>query len=109
MPIGLGTPANPIRRGDADCPWTAIAFRPMDGHFRRTYRRLTRLSVGARQELLRVLASPSAVRAELIRQMHERPNTRDLAQVLMDLEADPEMRLRVMEVLKDSPSSHGRG
>src|SRR6266542_1928545 len=51
--------------------------------------RLTRLPSGARRDLLRVLASPSDVRAGLIRQMYERTATRDLAEVLMDLEADP--------------------
>jgi hypothetical protein len=44
------------------------------------------------------------VRADLIRQMHERPETGDLAEVLMDLEAEPDLRLRVMEALKDSLS-----
>jgi hypothetical protein len=68
----------------------------------RIRRRLTRLSLGARRELLRVLASPSGVRADLIRQMYERPATRYLAEVLMDLEAEPEIRLRVMDVLKES-------
>jgi hypothetical protein len=74
---------------------------------RRMSRRLARLSVGARQELLRVLASPCDVRADLIRQMCERAGTRDLAEVLMGLEAEPEMRLRVMDVLKDSTNSEG--
>jgi hypothetical protein len=34
--------------------------------------------------------------------MYARPDTRELAEVLMDLEAEPEMRLRVIEVLKAS-------
>jgi hypothetical protein len=71
---------------------------------RRINRRLSRLPVGARRELLRVLNSPSETRADLIRQMHERPITRDLAEALMDLEAEPLLRLQVMEALKDSLS-----
>jgi hypothetical protein len=60
------------------------------GHLdRRIQRRLARLSPGARRELLRVLASPSKVRADLIRQMHQRPDTDDLAEVLMDLKGEP--------------------
>jgi hypothetical protein len=61
----------------------------------RIRRQLQRLSLGARQELLRVLASPSGVRADLIRQMYERPATRYLAEVLMDLEAEPDIRLQL--------------
>jgi len=34
--------------------------------------------------------------------MYERPDTRDLAEVLMDLEADPLLRLDVMEALKEA-------
>ena len=64
---------------------------------RRMQRRLTRLSVGARKELLRVLASPSDVRTDLIPQMHERASTRSLSEVLMDLVAEPEMRSDVLE------------
>ena len=68
----------------------------------RMVRRLQRLTIGARRDLLRVLASPSKVRADLIRQMHQRADTRDLAELLMDLEAEPPLRLNVMEALKDS-------
>jgi len=47
------------------------------------------------------LASPSDVRADVVRQMYERPDTRDLAEVPMDIEAEakPEVRLCVMEAL----------
>jgi len=69
---------------------------------RRIQRRLAGLSLGARRELLRVLASAAKTRAYLIRQMHERPDTRDLAEVLMDLESQPPLRLGVMEALKAS-------
>jgi len=74
---------------------------------RRVQRRLAGLSLGARRELLRVLASPSNTRADLIRQMHERTDTRDLAEVLMDLESRPPLRLDVMEALKDSVKDPG--
>jgi ACT domain-containing protein len=65
-------------------------------------RRLNRLFLGVRRELLRVLDSLSDVRADLIRQMHQRPHTRDLAEVLMDLEADPAMMIPVVEALRNS-------
>jgi hypothetical protein len=55
--------------------------------------------------LLRVLASRSDLRSDLIRQMDERPATRDLAEVLLDLEAEPDLRLRMMHALKESLSS----
>lgn len=60
-----------------------------------------RLSLPVRAELLRLLGSESRVRADLIRQMYERSDTRKLAELLIDLEADPGLRLSVMEVLKD--------
>ena len=66
---------------------------------KRINRHLARLSPGARQELLQVLSSPSHVRANLIRQMYERPDTQGLAEVLMDLEAEPQMRMSAVEVL----------
>ena len=69
---------------------------------RRTKRRLARLSPGARRELIMVLGSPSNVRADLIRQMYERPEARDLAEVLMDLEADPTLRAQVTHVISES-------
>ena len=52
------------------------------------------------KRLLRVLSAPPDARADLIRQMYERPEARDLAEALMDLEAEPDMRLGVMEALK---------
>ena len=48
-------------------------------------RKLERLPAGARRELLRVLLAESDVRADLIRQFYEREDTRNLAEVLMDL------------------------
>ena len=57
---------------------------------------LARLDPGAQEELLRVLTSPSDVRAGVIRQMFERPLTRGLAEELMDLEADEVAHLRAI-------------
>jgi hypothetical protein len=50
----------------------------------RVVRKVSNLNLAVRRDLLRVLSSPSDVRADLIRQMHERPDTRDLAEVLVD-------------------------
>jgi hypothetical protein len=63
---------------------------------------LRRLPAGVRDELLDLLASPPEIRADAIRQLHERPDTEDLAEVLIDLEAEPILRLGVMDALKDS-------
>jgi hypothetical protein len=53
-------------------------------------------------ELLQMLVSHPSVRADVIRQMYERAATRSLAEVLIDLEAEPNLRLAVMDALKDS-------
>jgi hypothetical protein len=63
-------------------------------------RRLRRLTPGARADLLRVLESDSRVRADVIRQFHERPGGRGMAEVLVDLEADELLRLQVIEALR---------
>jgi hypothetical protein len=63
-------------------------------------RMLARLDPGAQAELLRVLTSPSDVRAGVIRQMFERPLTRGLAEELMDLEADEVAHLRAIAELR---------
>lgn len=60
------------------------------------------LSPGARRQLLHVLTSPPYIRADLIRQFHERHM--DLAEVLMDIEADDLLRGRVIEELQRSLS-----
>ena len=65
-------------------------------------RPIAKLPIGARRDLLRILRSPSNVRADVIRQMVERPDTRELADVLMDLEAESLLRLDVMEAVRDS-------
>lgn len=65
-------------------------------------RRLRRLGPGAREDLLRVLASPPAIRADVIRQMYER--RLDLADVLMDVEAGDLMREQVILILREDGS-----
>jgi hypothetical protein len=65
-------------------------------------RLIAELTIGARRDLLRALRSPSNVRADLIRQMYDRPDTRELAEVLMDLEADELMRFQVIAFLEQS-------
>jgi hypothetical protein len=60
--------------------------------------KIRRIPLEARMDLLRVLTSTADVRADLIRQMHERHL--DLAEVLMDLEGDARLRERVIEVLR---------
>ena len=44
------------------------------------------LGPAARRDLLRVLTSPSDVRADVIRQLHERPDGQELADLLIFLE-----------------------
>ena len=65
-------------------------------------RRLAKLPIRARRDLLRFLTSQSDVRADLIRQMHERNETRGLAELLMDLEADELIRLHVIDLLEQT-------
>ena len=62
-------------------------------------KRFRRLSPGARADLLRVLTSPSNVRADVIRQFHDRGEER-MVEVLSELEADDLLRLQVIEALR---------
>ncbi|SRR6266508_1116396 len=62
-------------------------------------KRFRRLSPGARADLLRVLTSPSNVRADVIRQFHERGDD-GMVDVLSDLEADALLRIQVIEALR---------
>lgn len=65
------------------------------------YRRaLLRIPPAARADLLRVLESDSRVRADIIRQFHERSGDKDMAEVLMDLEGDELIRLQVIDLLR---------
>ncbi len=60
---------------------------------------LGRLPAGARADLLRVLTSPSNVRADVIRQFHERGD-QGMVEVLVELEADELLRFQVIAQLK---------
>ena len=59
------------------------------------------LNTGARADLLRVLTSTSNVRADVIRQFHERGDD-GMVEVLTELEADELLRSQVIDVLRDS-------
>lgn len=61
--------------------------------------RLNELPLGARRDLLRVLTSPSNVRADAIRQFHELGDE-GMVEVLVELEADELIRLQVIAVLR---------
>jgi hypothetical protein len=60
---------------------------------------LAELPLGARTDLLRVLTSTSHVRADVIRQFHERGDE-GMVEMLSDLEADELIRWQVIEVLR---------
>ena len=64
--------------------------------------RIEALPDGARRDLLRILISPSDVRSDVIRQFHERSDGASMAEVLIDLEAEEMLRLRVIDVLQRS-------
>jgi hypothetical protein len=65
-------------------------------------RQLLKLDALVRRDLLRVLSEPDQVRADVIGQMHARREIHDLAEVLIDIEADPILRLDVLRALRDS-------
>ena len=60
---------------------------------------LRHLPSEARKQLLRVLTSPSNVRADVIRQFHERRDE-GMVDVLTELEADELTRLQVVDALR---------
>ena len=62
---------------------------------------LEELGPGARRDLLRVLTSSSEVRADVIRQFHERGKD-DMAEVLIALEENDAARQAVIEELRGS-------
>lgn len=72
----------------------------MDGLCRRTVRRVSRLSPGARQDLTRAQTAPSDVRADVIGQFHERAGGVGITEVLIDLESDEMLRIQVINVLR---------
>lgn len=63
--------------------------------------RLASLAVGVRRDLLRVLTAPGGERARLIGQFFDRPDTRSIADVLIELEGDELIRLQVIELLEE--------
>lgn len=66
-------------------------------------RALSEVPAGARRDLLRVLTSPSNVRADVIRQFHERGED-GMVEVLVELEADDLIREQVVLVLESIES-----
>ena len=62
-------------------------------------RDLRGLRAGVRRDLLRVLTSDSRVRADVIRQFHERSDDR-MVEVLAELEADDLIRWQVIGELR---------
>jgi hypothetical protein len=66
---------------------------------------LEQLTPGARSDLLRALVTPEPARLERIRRLYERDDTRQVAELLIDLEADPWARSIVIEALRhDMPT-----
>jgi hypothetical protein len=66
-------------------------------------RRLRGMPPATRRALLQVLSAPDEVRADAIRRFNERDEVaRDLAEVLMDLEADELLREEVVSHLEAS-------
>jgi hypothetical protein len=64
-------------------------------------RRLSALAPEVRREMLFLLTREPEVRADAIRQFYERPEGRELAEVLIDLEQDDTLRWRVVDLLRD--------
>ena len=58
------------------------------------------MPAGARRDLLRVLESPSNVRADVIRQFHERGND-GMVEMLTELEANEILRGRAILLLRE--------
>jgi hypothetical protein len=67
---------------------------------RRLRAALRRFTAGARSDLLHALTSPPDVRADRIRRCFERPDTRDLGELLINLEEDDFVRAAVVEALR---------
>jgi hypothetical protein len=63
--------------------------------------RLAKLTKSVRRDLLRVLRAESDVRADVVRQFHERGDD-DVVEVLTELEADDVLRTQVVDVLRES-------
>jgi len=54
-----------------------------------------------RETMLRTLAADSEARAECFRHLYEDPRSREMAELLMDLEEDQRVKAEVMEALSD--------
>ncbi|MDP9223871.1 MAG: hypothetical protein M3P18_08445 [Actinomycetota bacterium] len=61
----------------------------------------------AARELLDVLTRPDAGRAALIGRLHQRDDTGWLAELLMDIESDPDdiRRMQIIEALRRAPET----
>jgi hypothetical protein len=68
---------------------------------------LRSLAPAVRRDLLRVLTSPSHIRADVIRQFFDRPGGREMADVLIDLEEDDVLRFSVIEELRALEQTSG--
>ena len=74
-----------------------IGLRP--GVWQDAARLADALGPAARRDLVRVLTSPSEVRADVIRQLHERPDGQEMADLLIFLEEWEWARLGMIEDL----------
>ncbi len=63
--------------------------------------RFDSLAPAARPDLLRILMSPSNVRADVIRQFHGRGDE-GMVEVLAEIEADELLRWQVIDALRDT-------
>ena len=61
---------------------------------------LEQFTPGARADLLRALTSPPDERAGRIRRCFERPDTRDLGEMLIDMEEDDFLRAAAVDALR---------
>lgn len=70
-------------------------------------RHLSKLSAEARAELFALLSGADGARSAAIGGLYSSAETRSLADVLIDLESDPVMRLEVLRLLRDSLDPSG--
>ena len=83
-----------IEETDKSC---GLRWRAVD--WPAAHRFAAELEPGARRDLLRVLTSSSEVRADVIRQFHER-GKEDMAELLIELEENEAARQAVIEELR---------
>jgi hypothetical protein len=77
-------------------------------HEWRLRRDFNRLPRECRAELLRVLAAPTSLRADVIMRFHERTDGKRVAENLMDLEANDPLRLRMIGAIERSLRTTGK-